>query len=195
MTDAPAENPSSQTSGFPSSLPPARTKSANNNKNNNNNNNKNKNNNSSLVTDAHSDTLSDHVHVWNSPEEDKLPEVVTTQASLLVLASAGRLADVAGTKPHAAVLAASSSAKRVNVNVPAARGEHGRGGDDVSRHRTTPEYVTLSLRKEPHRTRERTYMSEIGGSDVFSDDTCAARANSESVRMSLKSDDMTSLAS
>ena len=133
--------------------------------------------------------------MWNSPEEDKLPEVVTTQASLLVLASAGRLADVAGTKPHAAVLAASSSAKRVNVNVPAARGEHGRGGDDVSRHRTTPEYVTLSLRKEPHRTRERTYMSEIGGSDVFSDDTCAARANSESVRMSLKSDDMTSLAS
>ena len=197
--DAPAENPSSQTSGLPSSLPPARTKSANNNNNNNknknsNNNNKNKNNNS-LVTDAHSDTLSDHVHVWNSPEEDKLPEVVATQASLLVLASAGRLTDVAGTKPHAAVLAASSSAKRVNVNVPATRGEHSQGGEDVSRHRTTPEYVTLSLRKEPHRTRERTYMSEIGGSDVFSDDTCAARANSESVRMSLKSDDMTSLAS
>ncbi|KAL8611408.1 hypothetical protein ACOMHN_014463 [Nucella lapillus] len=58
-----------------------------------------------------------------------------------------------------------------------------------------PDCVTLSLRKERHRTRESTYMSEIGGSDVFSDDTCAARVNSDSVKLSFKSDDVASFAS
>lgn len=165
--ETPAEDPTSQTSGL-SSLPPAHTQSA-----------------SSIVTAAHSDNLSDRVQVSDS-SVDGTSEDAATMANLLDGAADCRLNDVAADKPHAA--------KRVNVNVPASRDQH-RGGEDVTRYKPTPEYVTLSLRKEPHRTRERTYMSEIGGSDVFSDDTCAVHVNSESVRMSIKSDDMTSLAS
>ncbi|XP_076466541.1 uncharacterized protein LOC143297893 [Babylonia areolata] len=112
---------------------------------------------------------------------DTLPHVLTDPGSTTDLA-------VRDTAPDRPV-----TNKKLKVNVPS--------HSDLLQATTTatkqklPDCVTLSLRKERHRTRESTYMSEIGGSDVFSDDTCAARVNSESVRMSFRSDDVASLAS
>ena len=81
-------------------------------------------------------------------------------------------------------------ARHVHVSLPnhTDTGQGQRSLDKVK----APECVTLSLRKERFRTREKTYMSDMGGSDVFSDDTCAARVNSDSVRVSVKSEDMAS---
>ncbi|KAK7108833.1 serine-rich adhesin for platelets-like [Littorina saxatilis] len=93
-------------------------------------------------------------------------------------------------KPKAVSSAKLPKTKKLKVNVP----DEWKNKRDVTK-QNLPDCVTLSLRKERHRTRESTYMSDIAGSDLCSEDTCAAHVNSASVRPSIKSEDMVSWAS